>query len=253
MDKWLHDDFEAGQEDTYILDAEDVGELLMIKLDNDQGGLFSDWFVEKVMITCSQDPQRLYEFPCGRWVQSESIFFEGKALLVTDEQHESVRNQRRLEIQQRQELFQWGDDPAFSGLPGYIKAENNKSLPKDVQFTQEAVDDLHNAKHKGLVNLGLIKLLHIFDSWDDFDDYRKAFVSFVGNVPLAADHWRDDCFYGAQFLNGCNPETIKRCTELPSKFPVTQELIGNLLDEGYTLEKAIQVHSFHSLPDCLND
>lgn len=78
MDKWLHDDFEAGQEDTYILDAEDVGELLMIKLDNDQGGLFSDWFVEKVMITCSQDPQRLYEFPCGRWVQSESIFFEGK-------------------------------------------------------------------------------------------------------------------------------------------------------------------------------
>ena len=78
MDKWLHDDFEAGQEDTYILDGEDVGELLMIKLDNDQGGLFSDWFVEKVMITCSQDPQRLYEFPCFRWVQSESIFFEGK-------------------------------------------------------------------------------------------------------------------------------------------------------------------------------
>lgn len=82
MDKWLHDDFEAGQEDTYVLDAEDVGELLMIKLDNDQGGLFSDWFVEKVMITCSQDPQRLYEFPCGRWVQSESIFFEGKGSIA---------------------------------------------------------------------------------------------------------------------------------------------------------------------------
>jgi len=41
-------------------------------------------------------------------------------------------------------------------------------------------------------------------------------------------------------LNGCNPDTIKRCTELPSKFPVTQELVGNLLDEGDTLEKAIQ-------------
>ena len=78
MDKWLHDDFEAGQQDTYILVAEDVGELLTIKLHNDQGGLYSDWFVEKIMITCSQDPQRLYEFPCYRWVQSESIFFEGK-------------------------------------------------------------------------------------------------------------------------------------------------------------------------------
>ena len=78
MDKWLHDDFKAGQQDTYILAAEDVGELLMIKLHNDQGGLYSDWFVEKILITCSQDPQRLYEFPCFRWVQNESVFFGGK-------------------------------------------------------------------------------------------------------------------------------------------------------------------------------
>lgn len=78
MDKWFHNDFEAGTQDTYTLEAEDVGELLMIKLDNDQNGLFSDWFVEKVLITCSQNPQRLYEFPCHRWVQSESVFFEGK-------------------------------------------------------------------------------------------------------------------------------------------------------------------------------
>ena len=78
MDKWFHNDFEAGTQDTYTLEGEDVGELLMIKLDNDQNGLFSDWFVEKVLITCSQNPQRLYEFPCHRWVQSESVFFEGK-------------------------------------------------------------------------------------------------------------------------------------------------------------------------------
>lgn len=75
-------------------------------------------------------------------------------------------------------MFQWGDDPAFSGLPGYIKAENNKALPKDVQFTQEAAEDLHKAKNKGMVNLGLIKLLNIFDSWDDFDDYRKVCTLF---------------------------------------------------------------------------
>jgi len=239
MDKWFHNDFEAGTEDTYTLEAEDVGELLMIRLDNDQGGLFSDWFVEKVLITCSQDPQKLYEFPCGRWVQSESVFFEGKALLVTDEQHEALRSQRRLELQQRQELFQWGDDPIYIHLPGYVKGEI-KTLPKDVQFTQEGADDLHNARTKALANLGLIKLLNIFDSWDDFDDYRKAFVAFVGDVPSASERWQDDRFYGSHFLNGCNPDTIKRCTELPSKFPVTQELVGNLLDEGDTLQNAIE-------------
>ena len=75
-------------------------------------------------------------------------------------------------------------------------------------------------------------------------------MAFVGDPPSAAERWQDDCFYGSHFLNGCNPDTIKRCTELPSKFPVTQELVGNLLDEGDTLQNAIEVsksrlHAFH--------
>ena len=60
-------------------------------------------------------------------------------------------------------------------------------------------------------------------------------------MPKAAEHWDKDCFYGFQFLNGCNPESIKRCTKLPSNFPVTQELVGNLLDEGDTLMEAMEV------------
>lgn len=66
-------------------------------------------------------------------------------------------------------------------------------------------------------------------------------MSFVGDVPAASERWQDDRFYGSQFLNGCNPDTIKRCTELPANFPVTQELVGNLLDESDTLEKAMKV------------
>ena len=33
-----------------------------------------------------------------------------------------------------------------------------------------------------------------------------------------------------------------RCTKLPPHFPVTQELVGNLLDSGDTLEKAMAVN-----------
>ena len=69
----------------------------------------------------------------------------------------------------------------------------------------------------------------------------KAFTGFIGEVPKAADHWKDDRFFGYQFLNGCNPDSIKRCTQLPTNFPVTQQLIGNLLDTGDTLEKAMNV------------
>ena len=63
----------------------------------------------------------------------------------------------------------------------------------------------------------------------------------MGEVPQAAEYWKDDRFFGSQFLNGSNPDSLKRCTELPSNFPVTQELVGNLLDSGDTLESALAV------------
>ena len=60
------------------------------------------------------------------------------------------------------------------GLPGYIKAESVRKLPKDIRFTEEAIDDLYSAKKKALVNLGLVKLLNAFESWENFHDYRKV-------------------------------------------------------------------------------
>lgn len=53
----------------------------MIKLENDQGGLFhrsSDWFVDRVLISSSVSASKVYEFPCNAWVKRESVFFEGK-------------------------------------------------------------------------------------------------------------------------------------------------------------------------------
>ena len=80
LDKWLHNDFEAGQEDEYTVRGTDVGELLMIKLIKGGGGLFSDWFVNRVTIkkVVHDAVQRIYNFPCFRWVSSEAVVFEGK-------------------------------------------------------------------------------------------------------------------------------------------------------------------------------
>ena len=72
----------------------------------------------------------------------------------------------------------------------------------------------------------------------------QAFTGFVGEVPKAAEYWKEDRFFGSQFLNGCNPDSLKRCTKLPPHFPVTQKLVGNLLDSGDTLESAMAVGSY---------
>jgi len=247
--RWFHNAFWTGGKDHYTLEAENVGEILLIKLKNDQTGFFhysSDLFLAEISISYESDAKKVYKFPCFRWVQTEAVFFEGEAKLITDEQNQELKNQRRLEIQQRQEIYQWGDDPDYRGLPGFLKAETAKSLPKDVQFTQEDAAELLRARNKGIFNSLSVFLRGFFHPWQEFDDFRRAFVHFLGDAPSApAERWKDDRFYGAQFLNGCNPDTIKRCTELPSNFPVTQEMVGNLLDAGNTLEQAMKKGSVY--------
>ena len=76
LDKWCHNDFEAGQTDDYHVTAKDVGEILMVFLKNDGGGLYSDWFVNRVKIKCKAQ-YATYDFPCNQWVQDEVVIFEG--------------------------------------------------------------------------------------------------------------------------------------------------------------------------------
>lgn len=56
---------------------------------------------------------------------------------------------------------------------------------------------------------------------------------FAGYVQ---QHWKNNAFFGYQFLNGVNPMLIKRCDALPSNFPVTNDMVltpgqGSLTDE----------------------
>lgn len=55
------------------------------------------------------------------------------------------------------------------------------------------------------------------------------------------NHWQEDLMFGYQFLNGCNPVLIRRCTKLPKKLPVTTEMVECSLERQLTLQQEVEV------------
>ena len=159
------------------------------------------------------------------------------------------------EVDENRKMYKWGSDSRYNqDLPGFIEAKDPQSLPKDVQFTDEATMSLFEAGLIDFENLGLAHFFEIWQSWDCLEDFRQLITpAMKSGLPPAAKYWRDDVWFGAQFLNGSNPEVIRKCDKknpLPGNFPVKNEMVAKLLDRGYDLDRAMQVRAF---PSCFHN
>lgn len=130
--------------------------------------------------------------------------------------------------------------------------ETYDGLPVELKYSSERQIEKKKVLADVLIKLKLHKYLTAFNSFDSFEDF-KAMSEVVPNSETsraikADDRWRTDEEFGREFLDGVNPVMIKRCKEPVEKFPVTNDMVGNLLDRGLSLDEEMKVINFSVVP-----
>uniref|UniRef100_W5MSR6 Arachidonate 5-lipoxygenase a n=1 Tax=Lepisosteus oculatus TaxID=7918 RepID=W5MSR6_LEPOC len=227
--------------DSYDVNVtEDLGEIQLVKIEKRKYWVHDDWYCK--YITVKTPGGEYVEFPCYRWVtdDKEIVLRDGKARLPQNDKTRLAKQHRRKELETRQKLYRWKE--WHPGFPMSIDANAHKELPRDIQFDSEKGVDFILNYTKAIENLYVNRFMHMFQSsWSDFADFERIFVRISNTISeYVMQHWQEDFMFGYQFLNGCNPVIIKKCTALPEKFPVTHEMVELCLERNLTLEEEIK-------------
>uniref|UniRef100_A0A3P9L129 Lipoxygenase domain-containing protein n=1 Tax=Oryzias latipes TaxID=8090 RepID=A0A3P9L129_ORYLA len=179
--------FHRGDESTFTVTCSaDLGELLLIHLEKRGLVIKDSWLPAKVEVRSSNG--KLYVFPIYHWLKGNKkhFFREGAGLFLS----------HLADLPLLFCLLRWA--VYKEGIPLCMKANTLMSLPLD-------------------------------DRYPFTRDLEFGFTAVAAYVLVLSDyvmkHWREDAFFGYQFLNGVNPMMIRRCKTLPSKFPVPSNMI----------------------------
>uniref|UniRef100_A0A8C2JWI7 Arachidonate 5-lipoxygenase a n=1 Tax=Cyprinus carpio TaxID=7962 RepID=A0A8C2JWI7_CYPCA len=241
LDKPLYNDFERGAVDSYDISVgEDLGEIELVKIEKKKYWVHDDWYCKYITV---KTPYGDYiEFPCFRWLvdDKEVILRDGRARLPQHDKTGVAKQHRRKELEQRQKTYRWKE--WHPGFPMSIDAKAHSELPREIQFDSEKGVDFVLNYSKAIENLYINQFMHMFQSsWGDFEDFERIFMRIKNTISeYVMEHWKEDFMFGYQFLNGCNPVVIRKCTEIPDKFPVTQKILEASLERGLTLEEELK-------------
>nr|XP_046272769.1 arachidonate 12-lipoxygenase, 12R-type-like [Scatophagus argus]XP_046272778.1 arachidonate 12-lipoxygenase, 12R-type-like [Scatophagus argus]XP_046272785.1 arachidonate 12-lipoxygenase, 12R-type-like [Scatophagus argus]XP_046272795.1 arachidonate 12-lipoxygenase, 12R-type-like [Scatophagus argus] len=203
-----------------------IGKLILVELDKQSLLLFpkDSWFPANVKVKSPEGDT--YNFPVYRWITDSEVhrFREGKALRIFDDNHHLGRYSREQELNQREKDYRW--HVYVEGIPHYMKTDNPLSLPCEVRFSFTKTTEFLYTASTGLTELQLKGLVDCKKNWTDIDDINRVFCCKRTEISeYVQDHWKDDDFFGYQFLNGVNPMLIRRCSALPHNFPVTDDMV----------------------------
>ncbi|XP_067879980.1 polyunsaturated fatty acid 5-lipoxygenase-like isoform X3 [Heterodontus francisci] len=230
--EWLQLDLEQGSVDRYEISSDqDLGTIWFVQLEVTRFLLPDSWFlIQDYWYCCSvtvETPSgKTFYFPCYKWLDNCTIRLrEGTAQRVCDDQLPIFQSHRQDELRERQQLYRW--KVFHPNMPRCIDAESLDDLPMDLRFSSEKERNFKYSVAKALQVQQLKKFVNKFgQSWTTVEDFDHIFWKVNSSIAaFARQHWKEDWFFGYQFLNGFNPVLIQKCEKIPANFPVTNAMV----------------------------
>ncbi|XP_030644128.1 hydroperoxide isomerase ALOXE3-like [Chanos chanos] len=137
------------------------------------------------------------------------------------------------------------DEPPWQlhapGIPHKVKADSPDTLPEEVRFSFTKTTEFEFTRLSAVLELKLKGLVERTEPWTNFEQLDHVFAERrTATYEYVRQHWREDEFFGYQLLNGMNPMMIHKCSELPKKFPVTDDMVKAFLPSGSNLKNEMK-------------
>ncbi|KAL4597429.1 hydroperoxide isomerase ALOXE3-like, partial [Arapaima gigas] len=235
-----------------------LGKLVLIEVEKQRFMLLpdDDWFCSKIVITTPEGDTAT--FPCYRWLSNKEkvILREGTAKREFDDSHPLAQYHRSEELLSRRKQYKWS--VYLEGIPQCFKVDSPFDLPAEVRFSFTKGTEFLITGAKGLAELKLKGLADCKDQWKKIEEISRVFCTRRTDISgsilwyYVQEHWKEDAFFGYQFLNGVNPMMIHRCSKLPSNFPRGNIFLCDYKTlEGLPINVVNNKQQYQAAPLCL--
>uniref|UniRef100_A0A452QL72 Polyunsaturated fatty acid lipoxygenase ALOX15 n=1 Tax=Ursus americanus TaxID=9643 RepID=A0A452QL72_URSAM len=250
-------DFATGAVDEYTVRCpQDLGELVIIRLHKERYSFLpkNSWYCNYVQI-CAPDG-RIYHFPAYQWMDGyETLALrEATGKTAAEDTLPILLEHRQEEIRAKQDFYQPAQlrcpgpcTPSYRwngyipGFPILINIKATKFLNSNLRFSFIKTASFFFRLGPMALGFKLRGLVDCKQSWKRLKDIKKIFPANKSIVSeYVAEHWAEDSFFGYQYLNGINPGLLRRCTRIPDKFPVTDDMVAPFLGEGTCLQAELE-------------
>ncbi|EFB18795.1 hypothetical protein PANDA_010092, partial [Ailuropoda melanoleuca] len=265
-------DFATGAVDEYTVRCpQDLGELVIIRLHKERHSFLpkNSWYCNYVQI-CAPDG-RIYHFPAYQWMDGYETLALREATgrkTAAEDTLPILLEHRQEEIRAKQDFYHWRvfvpglpnyvhipsyrppvrrnpNRPEWNGyIPGFpilINIKATKFLNSNLRFSFIKTASFFFRLGPMALGFKLRGLVDCKQSWKRLKDIKKIFPANKSIISeYVAEHWAEDSFFGYQYLNGINPGLLRRCTRIPDKFPVTDDMVAPFLGEGTCLQAELE-------------